>query len=45
LTEPCDAAWVDDQRVMHGVTPVEPIDPAQPGFRDVLVVTFRGEDA
>jgi hypothetical protein len=28
---------------MHGVTPVEPIDPAQPGFRDVLVVTFRAE--
>jgi hypothetical protein len=30
---------------MHGVTPVEPIDPAEPGFRDVLVVTFRREDA
>jgi hypothetical protein len=45
LTEPCDAAWVDDHRVMHGVTPVEPIDPAQPGFRDVLVVTFRAENA
>ncbi len=44
LTEPCDAAWVDDHRVMHGVTPVEPIDPAEPGFRDVLVVTFRRED-
>ena len=43
LTEPCDAAWVDDHRVMHGVTPVEPIDPEQPGFRDVLVVTFRRE--
>ena len=45
LNEPCDAAWVDDHRVMHGVTPVEPIDPAQPGFRDVLVVTFRAENA
>jgi hypothetical protein len=41
LTEPCDAAWVDDHRVLHGVTPVEPIDPGEPGFRDVLVVTFR----
>ncbi len=41
LTEPLDAALVDDNRVMHGVTPVEPIDPARPGFRDVLVVTFR----
>jgi hypothetical protein len=43
LTEPCDAAWVDDHRVTHGVTPVQPIDPAEPGFRDVLVVTFRHE--
>jgi hypothetical protein len=41
LTEPLDAALVDDARVMHGVTPVEPLDPAEPGFRDVLVVTFR----
>jgi hypothetical protein len=44
LTEPLDAAWVDDHRVLHGVTPVEPIDPASPGFRDVLVVTFRRVD-
>ncbi len=43
LTEPFDAALVDDARVMHGVTPVEPLDPAQPGHRDVLVVTFRGQ--
>ena len=41
LTPPFDAALVDDARVMHGVTPVEPLDPAEPGFRDVLVVTFR----
>ncbi len=41
LTEPLDAALVDDARVMHGVTPVEPVDPTQPGSRDVLVVTFR----
>jgi hypothetical protein len=45
LAEPFDAAWVDDHRVMHGVTPVEPIDPVQPGFRDVLVVTFRRDDS
>jgi hypothetical protein len=41
LTEPCDAALVDDARVFHGVTPVEPVDPRLPAFRDVLVVTFR----
>jgi hypothetical protein len=27
--------------VAHGVTPIEPVDPAQPAFRDVLVVTWR----
>jgi hypothetical protein len=43
LIEPMDAALVEDRRVMHGVTPVEPVDPAAVGFRDVLVVTFKGE--
>jgi hypothetical protein len=45
LTVPLDAAIVDDQRVAHGVTPVEPIDPSRPAFRDVLVVTFKDEKA
>jgi hypothetical protein len=45
LTDPLDAALVDDRRVLHGVTPVEPVDPSEPGFRDVLVVTFRREAA
>jgi hypothetical protein len=40
LTAPLDAAIVDDRRVAHGVTPVEPIDPTTPAYRDVLVVTF-----
>jgi hypothetical protein len=43
LTDPLDAALVEDARVSHGVTPVEPIDPAAPACRDVLVVTFRRE--
>lgn len=43
LTESCDASLLDDTRVFHGVTPVQPIDPAQPAYRDVLVVTFRAE--
>ena len=43
LTRPFDAALVDDGRVYHGVTPVEPVDPARPAYRDVLVVTFRRE--
>lgn len=41
LTDPLDAALVDDKRVFHGVTPVQPVDPALPAYRDVLVVTFR----
>jgi len=41
LTHPFDAALVDDARVAHGVTPVKAIDPAQPAYRDVLVVTFK----
>jgi hypothetical protein len=43
LTNPFDAALVDDTRVAHGVTAVEPLDATQPAFRDVLVVTFRKE--
>ena len=45
LAHPFDAALVDDARVYHGVTPVEPLDPALPAYRDVLVVTFRAADA
>jgi hypothetical protein len=41
LAAPLDAALVDDARVKHGVTPVRPMDPAQPAYRDVLVVTLK----
>jgi hypothetical protein len=41
LANALECAFVDDSRVYHGVTPVKPIDPARPAFRDVLVVTFR----
>ena len=40
LTQPLDAALLDDSRVSHGVTAVHPIDPTRPAYRDVLVVTF-----
>jgi hypothetical protein len=43
LTAPLDSALVDDSRVYHGVTPVVPLDPRHPAYRDVLVVTFRRE--
>ena len=35
------AALVEDARMQHGVTAVEPVDASAPAFRDVLVVTFR----
>jgi hypothetical protein len=43
LAAPFDAALVDDARVKHGVTAVHPVDPAQPAYRDVLVVTLRAK--
>lgn len=43
LEQPLDAAWVEDRRVMHGVTPVEAENPALPAHRDVLVATFLAQ--
>jgi hypothetical protein len=40
LTDPLDAVFLDDRRVLHGVTPIASTDPASKGFRDVLVLTF-----
>ncbi|PIB94778.1 2OG-Fe dioxygenase family protein [Caulobacter sp. FWC2] len=44
LTTPGDAVFLDDHRVLHGVTPIQPHDPEQPALRDVLVVTYRQEE-
>lgn len=41
LTDAFDAAIVNDNHVMHGVTPVVQLDTDQPAIRDVLVITFR----
>ncbi len=43
LTQPFDAVFLDDHRVMHGVTAVRRLDPERPGYRDVLVLTFKAE--
>lgn len=40
LAAPLDAALLDDSRVAHGVTPIEPVDLGRPAYRDVLVVTW-----
>lgn len=41
LLDRLDTALVDDARVMHGVTPVEPADAGLPSCRDVLVLTWK----
>lgn len=40
LSNPLDAAIIDDHRIFHGVTPVSPIRADEPSFRDVLVITY-----
>lgn len=48
LSEPWSLLLLDDARVIHETTPIQPV--AQPAYRDTLVVTlranaFQGEDA
>ena len=43
LAVPMEAALVDDGRVFHGVTAIEPLVADRPAYRDVLVATFRRE--
>ncbi len=43
LTQPRDAVFLDDHRVLHGVTAIRPLEPGAPARRDVLVATFRRE--
>jgi len=44
LTDPLDTVFLDDRRVLHGVTPIAPKDPAGKAFRDALVLTFRRDE-
>jgi hypothetical protein len=49
LEEPWSALLLDDTRVIHESTPIQPVDPDRPGHRDTLVLTYRaggfqGED-
>lgn len=41
LATPFDTVLVDDRRIYHAVTPILPIEPGGPAYRDVLVVTFK----
>jgi hypothetical protein len=41
LAEPWSALLLDDERVIHESTPIQPLDPARPAWRDTLVLTYR----
>ncbi|MFG6449556.1 2OG-Fe dioxygenase family protein [Roseateles sp. BYS180W] len=43
LSEPWSLLLLDDVRVIHESTPIQPLDSTQPGHRDTLVVTLRRE--
>ena len=41
LTQPWSVLLLDDERVIHESTPIQPADGATAGHRDTLVLTFR----
>lgn len=42
LTEPWSMMLLDDARMIHETTPIQPLDETRSGARDTLVVTCRG---
>lgn len=41
LTEPWSVLLLDDERVIHESTPIQPVEAGRPSHRDTLVLTFR----
>ena len=41
LERPWSLMLLDDARMIHETTPIQPVDPDQPGWRDTLVLTYR----
>jgi len=41
LVQPWSTLLLDDERVIHESTPIQPLDPTGAGHRDTLVLTFR----
>jgi hypothetical protein len=41
LTQPWTTVLLDDARVIHETTPIQPLKAGEPGWRDTLVLTFR----
>jgi len=42
MTRPWTALLLDDARVIHETTPIQPLDAGTRGWRDTLVITLRG---
>ncbi len=41
LAQPWSMLLLDDERVVHETTPIQPLDASLPAYRDTLVLTFR----
>jgi hypothetical protein len=41
LREPFSVLLLDDERVIHETTPIQPLEVGQPSWRDTLVLTYR----
>ena len=41
MSQPWALPLLDDARMTHETTPIQPVNPARPGHGDKLVVTFR----
>ena len=41
LMQPWSMLWLDDERVIHETTPIQPVEPGALGWRDTLVITLR----
>ena len=41
LQEPWSVLLLDDERVIHETTPIQPLVPGEPAWRDTLVLTYR----
>ena len=41
MTEPWSALLLDDERVIHETTPIQPLAAGERGWRDTLVITLR----
>jgi hypothetical protein len=43
LAEPWSVLLLDDARVIHETTPIQPLDGSLPAWRDTLVLTYRAD--